>query len=266
MMGIPAARSRHLRPHERDPRARRPGVRPRPDQDGRDRGAPSSAAQDLAQLVTELAEARVKNPPDDLTTALVTAEVDGEPLTPAEIGVVLHPPRGGRERDHPERHHPRAAGAHGAPRSDGPLAGRLRRAVGHGGRGDRPLGHAGDPLPPHLHPGWCPHRGAEFRPGDKVVLWYSSANRDDAVFDHPFRFDVVGRRTTTSASGGPAPTSASAPTSLAGDHRDVPRAVPAHAGLPGRRASRPGWSRTSSTASSTCRVLAPAARELLPSP
>ena len=44
-----------------------------------------SAAQDLAQLVTELAEDRVKNPQADLTTALVTAEVDGETLTPAEM-------------------------------------------------------------------------------------------------------------------------------------------------------------------------------------
>jgi cholest-4-en-3-one 26-monooxygenase len=29
--------------------------------------------------------------------------------------------------------------------------------------------------------------------GDKVVIWYISANRDEAVFDDPYRFDV--RRT-----------------------------------------------------------------------
>jgi cytochrome P450 len=28
------------------------------------------------------------------------------------------------------------------------------------------------------------------REGDKVSLWYISANRDEEVFDHPFRFDV----------------------------------------------------------------------------
>ena len=26
--------------------------------------------------------------------------------------------------------------------------------------------------------------------GDKVVIWYISANRDESVFDDPFRFDV----------------------------------------------------------------------------
>lgn len=28
------------------------------------------------------------------------------------------------------------------------------------------------------------------RKGDKVVLWYASGNRDEAVFDNPFQFDV----------------------------------------------------------------------------
>ena len=36
-------------------------------------------------LVTELGEARMKDPKDDLTTALITAEVDGESLTSAEL-------------------------------------------------------------------------------------------------------------------------------------------------------------------------------------
>jgi cytochrome P450 len=44
-----------------------------------------TATQDLAMLVTELAEDRQKDPKDDLTTALVTAEVDGETLTPSEM-------------------------------------------------------------------------------------------------------------------------------------------------------------------------------------
>jgi cholest-4-en-3-one 26-monooxygenase len=33
-------------------------------------------------------------------------------------------------------------------------------------------------------------RGVTIREGDKVSLWYISANRDEEVFDHPFRFDV----------------------------------------------------------------------------
>ena len=37
--------------------------------------------------------------------------------------------------------------------------------------------------------------------GDKVVMWYISANRDEAVFDDPFRFDIDAlSRTSTSRS------------------------------------------------------------------
>ena len=32
--------------------------------------------------------------------------------------------------------------------------------------------------------------GTSIRAGDKVVMWYASANRDEAMFDEPFRFDV----------------------------------------------------------------------------
>ncbi len=32
--------------------------------------------------------------------------------------------------------------------------------------------------------------GTEIAEGDKVVMWYASANRDEAVFEDPFRFDV----------------------------------------------------------------------------
>jgi len=34
-------------------------------------------------------------------------------------------------------------------------------------------------------------RGKQIRAGDKVILWYASANRDDDVFTDPFRFDVT---------------------------------------------------------------------------
>lgn len=34
-------------------------------------------------------------------------------------------------------------------------------------------------------------RGQEIKAGDKVVVWFGSGNRDDAVFDEPNRFDVT---------------------------------------------------------------------------
>ncbi len=33
-------------------------------------------------------------------------------------------------------------------------------------------------------------RGKTIREGDRVVLWYASANRDEEAFDDPFCFDV----------------------------------------------------------------------------
>jgi cytochrome P450 len=33
-------------------------------------------------------------------------------------------------------------------------------------------------------------RGEELHPGDKLLLFYSSANRDEDVFENPYTFDV----------------------------------------------------------------------------
>jgi len=32
--------------------------------------------------------------------------------------------------------------------------------------------------------------GQQLHEGDKVVLWYNSANRDERVFDNPFEFNI----------------------------------------------------------------------------
>ncbi|MEE3331778.1 MAG: cytochrome P450, partial [Myxococcota bacterium] len=47
--------------------------------------------------------------------------------------------------------------------------------------------------------------GTEMKEGDKVTLWYASANRDEDVFDDPFSFNV--RRTPNEhlGFGGPGP-------------------------------------------------------------
>src|SRR5690606_16450226 len=33
-------------------------------------------------------------------------------------------------------------------------------------------------------------RGKQIKKGDKVVMWHISANRDEDVFDQPYRFDI----------------------------------------------------------------------------
>jgi hypothetical protein len=45
--------------------------------------------------------------------------------------------------------------------------------------------------------------GQPLRAGEKIVLWYNSANRDEAVFPEPFRFDVAREPNEHVGFGGP---------------------------------------------------------------
>jgi cholest-4-en-3-one 26-monooxygenase len=49
------------------------------------------------------------------------------------------------------------------------------------------------------------YKGHQLREGDKVSIWYVSANRDEAVFDDPFRFDVTRQPNEHIAFGGGGP-------------------------------------------------------------
>ena len=67
-------------------------------------------------------------------------------------------------------------------------------------------------------------RGVKIAKGDRVGMFYGSANYDEEVFDKPFEFNVLRDPTRTSASVATARTSAWAPTSRAhGDRPDVQR-------------------------------------------
>ena len=48
-------------------------------------------------------------------------------------------------------------------------------------------------------------RGRALKAGDKVSLWYVSANRDEDVFEEPFRFDIERQPNDHVAFGGPGP-------------------------------------------------------------
>ena len=162
------------------------------------------AASELAQLAAELAESRVRKPADDLTSALINAEIEGERLTSQEFGsfFVLLTAAGNETTrnaishgmkalcDHPEQRAAWAADFEAiAPtaveeivRWATPVL-QFRRTATR----DTEL------------------RGQKIQEGDKVLLWYSSANRDEDVFDRPYEFDV--RRTPNEhvGFGGPGP-------------------------------------------------------------
>jgi cytochrome P450 len=164
-----------------------------------------AAAQELTMLVTELSEARIKDPQNDLTTALVTAEVDGESLSPTELSsFFLLLVAAGNETT-------RNAIAHGLvaltqhpdqlARWQADVDGLAPTAVEEIVRWASPVIHFRRT---------CTEDGVrigdqELNTGDKVVLWYGSANRDAAVFDDPFRFDIGRTPNDHVGFGGPGP-------------------------------------------------------------
>ena len=164
-----------------------------------------TAAQDLSLLITELGEARVKDPKDDVTSALVTAEVDGETLSPAELAsfFILLVVAGNETTRNAIAHGLLALTQH--PEQRDLWAADFDRlaptAVEEIVRWATPVIHFRRTVT---------EAGARigdktFQEGDKVVLWYASANRDAEVFKDPFTFDV--RRTPNDhlGFGGPGP-------------------------------------------------------------
>jgi len=149
-----------------------------------------TAGADLAALVTDLATARQSDPGDDLTTALATANVDGEQLTPAELAsfFILLVVAGNET---------------------------TRNAISHSlvllteNPGQRELlladfepriGGAVEEIVRYVSPVIWMRRslardavvnGHQYREGDKVALVYWSANRDESVFADPLTFDIL---------------------------------------------------------------------------
>jgi len=149
-----------------------------------------TAGSDLATLVTNLSSERERDPGDDLISALATANVDGEKLTPAELAsfFVLLVVAGNETTrtalshalvlltDHPDQ---RAA-------LTADFEARIPGAV--------------EEIVRYVSPVMWMRRsvtcdavvnGHQYREGDKCALFYWSANRDGSVFDDPLRFDIT---------------------------------------------------------------------------
>ncbi|HWC38105.1 MAG TPA: cytochrome P450 [Acidimicrobiales bacterium] len=163
-----------------------------------------TAAQELTQLMEELGRHRTEHPADDITTALVTANVDGEQLTHQELAsfFILLVVAGNETTrnaishglrlltDHPDQRAAWAADFDAlAPtaveeivRVASPVIFMRRTATE-----DTTLG------------------GVDVPEGAKLLLFYWSANRDDAVFADPYRFDIRRDPNPHVGFGGPGP-------------------------------------------------------------
>src|ERR1700727_1194114 len=148
------------------------------------------AGQALADLVTSLAADRAQAPADDLVSALVTANIDGEQLTSRELAsffillVVA-----GNETTRTALSHALMLFTEFPDQRALLLADIENRISG-----------AVEEIVRYASPVLFMRRsltrdytmnGQEYREGDKAVLFYYSANRDEAVFRDPERFDIA---------------------------------------------------------------------------
>jgi len=156
------------------------------------------AGQALAELVTGLAADRTKArahsaggaPAEDLVSALVTANIDGEQLTSAELAsffillVVAGNETTRTALSHALMLFTEFPDQRALLLAD--LEGRIEGAVEEIVRYSSPVTFMRRTLTQDYA-----MNGQAYRKGDKVVLYYYSANRDEAVFADPERFDIT---------------------------------------------------------------------------
>jgi len=147
-----------------------------------------AANTEFVEALGEVAREKYASPGDDLISAWIHGRIDGEPLPPEaiahEVGLFIS---GGAETtrtaighglrvfvDHPEQWEAISADPDLVPgaveevlRWVTPLNNMFRRAVADDRIGDQPVER-----------------------GDRIIMLYPSANRDEAVFDDPYRFDI----------------------------------------------------------------------------
>ncbi|HEY0542384.1 MAG TPA: cytochrome P450 [Actinoallomurus sp.] len=162
------------------------------------------AGQTLKDLVEELARQRRQHPTDDLISALVNANIDGESLTDQELGsfFILLVVAGNETT--------RNAIAHG-----------LKLFTVNPGQRDLLLADFEARIPGAIEEIvryaspviWMRRtatrdtelNGNDFKAGDKLLLYYWAANRDDTVFTDPGVFDITRDPNPHLGFGGPGP-------------------------------------------------------------
>jgi len=147
-------------------------------------------AIDIGAYATALAEDRRVNPRDDLTTALVAAEVDGERLTSAEIAsfFILLAVAGNETTRNAISHGVLALSRYPEQREIwwNDFDTHTPTAVEEIVRWASPVIYMRRTATRDVE-----LSGIKIAAGDKVTMWYSSANRDEAKFDNPWKFDVA---------------------------------------------------------------------------
>ena len=163
------------------------------------------AGATLAEIMGEISAERKGNPTDDLTSMLLQADVDGEQLTDDELAsfFVLLCVAGNETTRNAISHGMKLLTEHPDQMAlllediDGHMAGAVEEIV----RYASPVMH----FRRTVTTDGTMLGGQELNAGDKVVLWYGSGNRDEAVFDNPYDFDITRDNSSQIGFGGPGP-------------------------------------------------------------
>jgi cytochrome P450 len=162
------------------------------------------AGQELSNMVQELGRARREKPTDDLTSALVNAEVEGEQLTDQELGsfFILLVVAGNETTRNAISHGLRLLTENPDQRKiwQDDFEGVAPTAVEEIVRLASPVIFMRRTATQDTTLG-----GRPIEEGGKLILFYWSANRDEDVFTDPYRFDVRRDPNPHVGFGGPGP-------------------------------------------------------------
>jgi methyl-branched lipid omega-hydroxylase len=148
-----------------------------------------TAAQQLNLLMLDLSAHRRDHPTDDITSALINTNVEGEALTDNEVAsfFILLVVAGNETTRNAISHGLLALTEHPDQRALW-----LADPAGIAGTGVDEIVRWASPViwMRRTVAGDTVLGGTELHDGDKVIMFYNSANRDEDVFDDPFTFDV----------------------------------------------------------------------------
>lgn len=149
-----------------------------------------TAGRALVDLMNEIAAERRREPKDDLTSQLLTASVDGQTMSDQELAsfFVLLVAAGNETTRNAISHGMKALSENPDQRRKwaADFEAIAPTAVEEIVRWASPVIHFRRTTTRDTELG-----GQKLREGEKIVLWYNSANRDEAVFADPYRFDVT---------------------------------------------------------------------------
>ncbi len=162
------------------------------------------AGAELSNLARDLGKFRREKPTEDLVSQLVNAELDGEKLDDQEVGAffVLLAVAGNETTRNAMSHGMHALCEFPDQRAiwQADFEGVAESAVEEIIRWSTPVMHFRRTVTQDTE-----LRGQKLREGEKVVMWYTSGNRDEEVFADPYRFDVRRVQNDHVAFGGPGP-------------------------------------------------------------